>query len=355
MPSPSTRFTAVLIAATAGAGALIASPALARGGDHRPDRGPNRPVASPLPPPSAPLPGVGVIAPDGPGIHQGDRRARPAPGSRQAGPLAPGDDNASPRVGGADRWLSPGVRRGRSFRVSCDFVKAGMFDPIVAPGVEPAGHDHQFFGALTISKDSTPADLVAANATRESTSCAQTRDGSAYWMPALQVVDDPDNPVAIEPDEIRVRYAAPRGQRVRPFPAGFTLIAGDKSATELQANAGWRCEFDAPRTPLEAAPPGCDPDEAIVGVVRFPNCWDGKDLTSPTQDHMAYRSGRTCPSTHPVALPEMVQEVFWVDDGQDHAYALASGNTAGLHADFMNGWNQRALRNQVRRWLNRRG
>ena len=50
MPSPSTRFTAVLIAATAGAGALIASPALARGGDHRPDRGPNRPVASPLPP-----------------------------------------------------------------------------------------------------------------------------------------------------------------------------------------------------------------------------------------------------------------------------------------------------------------
>ena len=35
--------------------------------------------------------------------------------------------------------------------------------------------------------------------------------------------------------------------------------------------------------------------------------------------------------------------------------ALASpGNAAGLHADFINGWDQRALRNQVRRWLNRR-
>jgi len=28
--------------------------------------------------------------------------------------------------------------------------------------------------------------------------------------------------------------------------------------------------------------------------------------------------------------------------------------TIGLHADFMNGWDQRSLRNQVRRWLNRR-
>ena len=349
MPSSSLTLTAALVAVTAGAGALVASPALAKhGGDRRPGQGPHRPAPPPLAQPGNPLPGIGVVTPDQP---TGAPQRQPGPDSRQARAPEPGDDNASPRVAGRDTWLSPGVRRGRSFRVSCDFVKAGMFDPIVAPGVEPAGHDHQFFGALSINASSTPADLVTANTGRDSTSCAQTRDGSAYWMPALQIADDPDNPVAVEPDEIRVRYAAPRGQRVRAFPAGFTLIAGDKSATTLQQNAGWRCEFDAPRTPLEEAPTGCDPDEAIVRVVRFPNCWDGKNLGSPTQDHMAYRTGRACPATHPVALPEMVQEVFWVDDGEDHVYSLASGSTAGLHADFMNGWNQRALRNQVRRWL----
>ncbi|MBM3697793.1 MAG: DUF1996 domain-containing protein [Actinobacteria bacterium] len=247
------------------------------------------------------------------------------------------------------------MRRGRSFRVSCGFAKSGIFDPIVFPGQDPAGHDHQFFGATTINKDSTGASLVAANINGDATTCTRLRDGSAYWMPSLQVADDPANPVTVQPDEIRVRYHAPRGQRVRSFPVGFTLVAGDKGATTVQANAGWRCEFDRPGTPLEAAPPPCDTDEAIVGVVRFPNCWDGRNATNPTQAHMAYRVNGACPTTHPVAVPELVEEVFWPSDGQDHAYQLSSGNAAGLHADFINGWDQRALRNQVRRWLNRRG
>ena len=111
----------------------------------------------------------------------GDQRG----GAGGRGALQPGDDNASPRVGpGGDRWQQPGARRGRSFRVSCDYVKSGMFDPIVFPGVDGKGHDHQFFGAESISPDSTPASLVAANAAFDSTSCTQVRDGSAYWMPA---------------------------------------------------------------------------------------------------------------------------------------------------------------------------
>ncbi len=34
-------------------------------------------------------------------------------------------------------------------------------------------------------------------------------------------------------------------------------------------------------------------------------------------------------------------------------YTLSSGNTADLHADFMNGWDQTVLRREVRRWFNR--
>jgi hypothetical protein len=359
MSSRITRVAATVVALTAGAAALSASPALARGGNgdrardgagqQRPGQDRERPRAPRAP--GAVQPGVGINLPDdGPDMPGQPRTAGP-----QRGPAAePGDGTTRPRADAGDTWLPRGIRRGRSFRVGCDFVTSGMFDPIVFPGQNPAGHDHQFFGGLSISADSTPASLVAANADRDSTSCGHSRDGSAYWVPALQVVDNPANPVTLEPDEIRVRYAAPRGQRVRAFPAGFTAIAGDKAATEVQSHAGWRCEYDRRGTALAAQPPLCDTDEAIVGVVRFPNCWDGTNLSSATQDHIAYRKGRTCPDTHPVALPEMTQEVFWVPDGGQHQYALSSGSPAGLHADFMNGWDQRALNRQVRRWLNRR-
>jgi len=361
MTTRNTKITAAFVAVAVGAGGLAAAPLLANHGSGGP-RGPGQGSPSQ----GGQLPGGGLGIQPGSGFGQAPGGPQPGGGQQppalgavqpdQPGARDRGPDVTNPRVGpGGDTFLGEGVRRGRSFRVSCGFAKAGMFDPIVFPGQEPAGHDHQFFGATTIDKDSTGASLVAANVNGDATTCNRLRDGSAYWMPALQVADDPANPVTVQPDEIRVRYAAPRGQRVRSFPAGFTIVAGDKGATTVQANAGWRCEFDRRGTPLEAAPPPCDTDEAIVGVVRFPNCWDGKNATSPTQAHMAYRVNGACPTTHPVAVPELIEEVFWPSDGEDHAYQLSSGDAAGLHADFINGWDQRALRNQLRRWLNRRG
>ncbi len=359
----SKKVAAILVTATAGAGALAAAPAMAQhnhgsGSSHR------QPVTQPAPtqPVNAPnpqTPVIGVVHPDPPGTTPAppvrDRQQGPPVGNaQQDGPFDPVDQEFSPRAAGPGTWQWPGTRRGRSFHVACEFETSGVFDPILFPGQEPAGHEHQFFGAFTINPASTPASLVADNKDGDSTSCMARRDGSAYWVPALQVADDPAHPVTIEPDEISVRYSAPRNRRVRAFPAGFSMVAGDKAATTLQANAGWRCEFDRPGTPLEAAPPDCEPDEAVVGVVRFPGCWDGTNLTSLTQAHVAYRVGSRCPSTHPVALPDLTEEVFWVPDDGEHTYALSSGNPAGLHADFMNGWDQRTLRNQVRRYLNRR-
>lgn len=353
MSSRSTRVAAAIIAVTAGAGALTASPLLADGGKGPRNGGQQRqqpaqpavgtPQATPPAAPTlaAPAPATAPAAPAAPAGQQIGIGATRQPGAAVSGPAAQGN------------W---GRGRGRSFRVSCDYVKSAVINPILLPGQNPGGHDHQFFGALTVNENSTPAALVAANANNDSTSCDRMRDGSTYWQDALMINDDPANPVTLIPDEISVRYAAPAGQRVRVFPTGFTMIAGDRTATTLQANAGWRCEYDAPGTVLADTPPTCDADEAIVGVVRFPNCWDGTTLTSATlpQPHVAYRTGSTCPSTHPVALPEMTQEVFWPSDGQAHAYKISGATTAGIHAAFMNGWNQGALRREVRRWLTRR-
>ncbi len=56
----------------------------------------------------------------------------------------------------------------------------------------------------------------------------------------------------------------------------------------------------------------------IRTTVTFPTCWDGKNTDSPDhKSHVAYpqtgtfESVGTCPSTHPVRLPQLMYEVMW--------------------------------------------
>jgi len=346
MASRSAKVTAALIAVTAGASAFVAAPLLADNGgrpqgqpgdrQHQPD-----PRVMPGPPMTA-LP-TGAAPTNGgqaQGIGIGAPQQPPNPGD---GPMAGPQD--PPR--GQENW---GRNRGRQFRVTCEYVKSGMFDPIVFPGQDMVGHTHQFFGNTEIAPDSTAAKLVAGNVNGDATSCYRDADGSAYWVPSLQ-----QDGIEVIPDESTVQYRAPRGtRRVRPFPAGLTMIAGDKNATTLQPQAGFRCEGDGRGRALTATVPTCAGDEDIVGIVTFPACWDGTNLSSSDQSHMAYATrGAKCPADHPVPVPELRMETYWPSAGAGHVYTLSSGDTAGLHADFMNGWDQTALRREVRRWFNR--
>ena len=338
MSSRSTRITTALIVVTAGASALVAAPLLAAGGGPPalPTGHHQQPVGNPLAQPEhanhADHVGVGATLepPDDSGAHG-----------------AQGPEDSLGHKGAPDTHGTGDDRgHGRRFRVTCDFVKSGMFDPIVFPGTDMVGHNHQFFGNTSIAPDSTTASLVAANATRTSTSCNRTTDGSAYWVPALEA-----DGIEITPDDATISYRAPRGvRRVRALPAGLTMIAGDKSATTQQDHAGFRCESDARGAALQVSPPTCAADEDIIGVVTFPNCWDGKNLSSSDQSHVVYAvAGAGCPTDHPVAVSELRMETEWPSDGQAHKFTLSSGSTAGLHADFMNGWDQAALTRLVRR------
>lgn len=58
--------------------------------------------------------------------------------------------------------------------------------------------------------------------------------------------------------------------------------------------------------------------EGIMTSLRFPTCWDGKNLDSP--DHMAhmsypetgtFESNGTCPTSHPVRTAQVMYEVVW--------------------------------------------
>jgi hypothetical protein len=63
------------------------------------------------------------------------------------------------------------------------------------------------------------------------------------------------------------------------------------------------------------ADPKC---KMIRQTIIFPTCWNGKDLDSPDhQSHVAYGQGAgatgggSCPSTHPVKLPQVMYELMW--------------------------------------------
>lgn len=56
----------------------------------------------------------------------------------------------------------------------------------------------------------------------------------------------------------------------------------------------------------------------IMVNVRFPTCWDGKNLDSADhQSHVAYptsgtfESGGPCPASHPVKVPQLIYETIW--------------------------------------------
>jgi hypothetical protein len=97
--------------------------------------------------------------------------------------------------------------------------------------------------------------------------------------------------------------------------------------------------------PRSATIPACGADEMLQLQAHFPNCWDGRRLDSADhKQHMRYARQGICPSSHPVAVPQLILIVLYppVPNGSQ----VASGKF-GAHADFMNGWDQAELERLV--------
>ena len=271
-----------------------------------------------------------------------DRPERPERAPRPDDAPRPGQDRTFPTAASAAPTFNAGAPRGPRRRgaivTRCDYALSGMFDPIVFPGQAETGHMHDFFGALSIGPDSTPADLREANTSRDDTTCSRAADGSAYWVPGLMADGE-----TVLPRSVRAKYRPARSRtgRTATFPADFRVVRGDKAATTPQRGIGYRCADDD--LPLAAEVPTC-PDGELVAVVRFASCWDGVNAFLPGSAHVAMPGRRgACPATHPVSLPELTLEVAYATDGLPHVWTLHSGSTAGYHADFMNGWEPAAI------------
>lgn len=292
------------------------------------------------------------------------------------------------------------------FRIFSHWSHGSEDDPIIYPGQGGRSHCHMFFGNTDTRGVSTPTSI---RTTGNSTSAGGTANRSAYWVPCMVYVCDSlakitagcnfaRNGEVIYPRTTagnNVYYKSHWGEELdttgKPagywtfnhdtevFPIGFRMIAGTSTATENSpagndGGNGYTCSDAADNeTSLVKTIPGtggtasCNslglPGAAIElkYIVRFPACWNGVDLDSPTHNtHVIFQSRTSdasytmldvedwfCPAAYPHVLPGVTYKVHYAytTDADVKWWRLSSDNydtsqPAGrsMHGDWFNGW-----------------
>jgi Domain of unknown function (DUF1996) len=233
-----------------------------------------------------------------------------------------------------------------AFTSSCAFSHRNTDDLIRYPRQPGLSHNHTYVANTSTNALSTLATLKAAT-----TTCDRPTDTATYWMPTLYADASP-----VAPDRGIAYYTRATASPVVPFPAGFRMIAGNMLAVTPQSLkvVYWDCRGggEAPGPPSATAPV-CPQDSRLALQVNFPSCWDGHSLDSPSHTaHVAYPTGGKCPKKRPVALPALTLVYQFPAIAPGAVIVLASGGQYSGHADFVNSWNQPALKQLVTVCLN---
>ncbi|MCW2973046.1 MAG: hypothetical protein JWN72_1319 [Thermoleophilia bacterium] len=245
--------------------------------------------------------------------------------------------------------FAPSPAHATSFVVKCASTHVASDDPIVFPGQAGASHRHEFYGARGVTAASTAAQLH-----RSPSSCRLRADTASYWAPTLEVDG------RLVRGSLAAYYTRGAKPRAAALPAGLKLVAGDMRAAAPQSMrvTDWQCVGGRARTlagapvqnpHLRTVPTTCRADQRLGAWVRFPDCWNGRDLdTADHRSHLAYASPKgACPASHPVAVMQLQLLITWpVRPRGASRITLAGGRlgATGMHADFWNTWQQPTLR-----------
>jgi Domain of unknown function (DUF1996) len=235
--------------------------------------------------------------------------------------------------------------RGVNFVENCRLSHSLPDDPIVFPGKAGASHDHTFVGNRSTNASSTYGSLRSSG-----TTCRNPDDKAAYWVPTLL-----QNGTPVFPRAATIYYRRGTLAPVTTFPNNLRMIAGDATATAPQGMrvTFWSCGLLSGVPPSSTVPTCPEARGSFLRLhIRFPSCWDGASLDSADhKSHMAYAMRGSCPSTHPVELPQITQIYRYRSLGGE-GFSLASGGQYSAHADFVNAWKPGALKKLVDDCLN---
>jgi hypothetical protein len=276
--------------------------------------------------------------------------------SPSTNPMGPSVNNAQIPVGdpGTSQVLArpttelPGPSDGTgAFRLVCMFSHMNFDDPIVYPGQVGRSHLHSYFGNTLANAHSTAQSLSTSG---NSTCGGGLLNRSSYWVPSI-VDTRTGRPVA---PRSKTGYSLPASS-IKYLPQGLRMIAGNMLASADQDFSGWSCGEHT--LTGGSIPPNCPAGQDLSMHIIFPQCWDGVNLDSTNhKTHMAYPQGGACPTSHPIALPEITFNVHYpVPDSSASTYWRLSSDMYGtdrpggfsIHGDWYNAWDETAMRSWV--------
>ncbi len=272
--------------------------------------------------------------------------------------LDPGESvTISPAVKGVAPDMSfsaPNTVTHHEFQATCSQNHSEQSDPIVYPKKAGVSHMHTFMGSTTTNPDTTTKSLLAGD-----TSCANTFDHSAYWVPSLY---DGDKLVTGGNDLETIYYKSGVSdyRTVRPFPNGLRFVVGSPTDTKEQFQNltgtvnGFECgDIDKVYDFPVSCPAGTDLNVRL----QAPSCWDGVNLdVADHKSNMAYPVYKDyrwiCPTDHPVAVPMVEFKMHWKTGTDMSKVRFSSGAGYSYHYDVFVAWDQSVLSKLVTHCIN---
>lgn len=231
------------------------------------------------------------------------------------------------------------------FLADCPFSHQLPDDPIVFPGLPGASRMHNFLGSVVTNASTDLAALQNAN-----NNCDPSVDKSSYWVPTMYA-----NNAAVQPTGTTFYYLGEGVRddviaRIKPFPLGLRIVAGNARATGPNDNtiSRWSCLHHGVVNPGKGFR-DLSGGQHAWSYLDFPQCWNGRDLDSTDhKSRMAYPVNGDCPAAHPVPVPKLRQVLRYPVHGNPARLRLSSGPGYTMHADSFNA----GPVGELARWVN---